>query len=241
MDGERQMSLEELIQDETTDEVIESTTTASQKMSVDNTTASELTAADATSLPEHDFIKKLITGKTGKKKGKTTISYMILMGSTPTLLKQVFIISCQVDENTFVPCLYAMIPDKKRDAYDTLFSMMKECLSRRGLSLSAQYFMSNFELNFKNSFMSFFPNVECKGCLFHYSKAVISEVNKHGFKQDFSDVKKNSTFFGFIHAILGLPHVPLQRLNEGIRNCLPRLQLLCAPISKLNSQSLKKI
>ena len=94
MDGERQMSLEELIQDETTDEVIESTTTASQKMSVDNTTASEVTAADATSLPEHDFIKKLITGKTGKKKGKTTISYMILMGSTPTLLKQVFIISC---------------------------------------------------------------------------------------------------------------------------------------------------
>ena len=48
MDGERQMSLEELIQDETTDEVIESTTTASQKMSVDNTTASEVTAADAT-------------------------------------------------------------------------------------------------------------------------------------------------------------------------------------------------
>ena len=113
MDGERQMSLEELIQDETTDEVIESTTTASQKMSVDNTTASEVTAADATSLPEHDFIKKLITGKTGKKKGKTTISYMILMGSTPTLLKQVFIISCQVDENTFVPCLYAMIPEEE--------------------------------------------------------------------------------------------------------------------------------
>ena len=137
--------------------------------------------------------------------------------------------------------LYAMLPDKKRDSYDTLFSMMKECLSRRGLSLSAQYFMSNFELNFKNSFMSFFPNVECKGCLFHYSKAVISEVNKHGFKQDFSDVKKNSTFCGFIHASLGLPHVPLQRLNEGIRNCLPRLQLLCAPISKLNSQSLNSV
>ena len=73
MDGERQMSLEERIQDvefqcpgvtlhenlgETTEEVIESTTTASQEMSVDNTTASEVTAADATSLPEHDFIRK---------------------------------------------------------------------------------------------------------------------------------------------------------------------------------------
>ena len=58
---------------------------------------------------------------------------------SPSTFIQVFIISCQVDENTFVPCLYAMIPDKKRDSYDTLFSMMKECLSRRGLSLSAQY------------------------------------------------------------------------------------------------------
>ena len=85
MDGERQMSLEELIQDETTDEVIESTTAAPQKMLVDNTTASELTAADATSLPEHDFIKKLITRKTGKKKGKTTISYMLSM-TTKTII-----------------------------------------------------------------------------------------------------------------------------------------------------------
>ena len=96
MDGERQMLLEELIQDlefqcpgvtlnenlgETTYEVIETTTTASQEMSVDNTTASEVMTVDATSLPEHNFIKKLITGKTGKKKGKTTISYMLLMGT----------------------------------------------------------------------------------------------------------------------------------------------------------------
>ena len=49
--------------------------------------------------------------------------WIYVIGPTPTLLKQVFIISCQVDENTFVPCLYAMIPDKKRDSYDTLFSM----------------------------------------------------------------------------------------------------------------------
>ena len=63
---------------ETTDKVIETTTTASQEMSVDNTvvtTASEVMTVDATSLPEHNFIKKLITGKTGKKKGKTFCSW----------------------------------------------------------------------------------------------------------------------------------------------------------------------
>ena len=85
-----------------------------------------------------------------------------------------------------------MLPDKKRESYDALFSMLKECLSRRGLSLSAQYFMSDFELNIKNSFMSFFPDTECKGCLFHFAKAVVGQVNKRGFKQEFSDVRKNS-------------------------------------------------
>ena len=156
----------------------------------------------------------------------------------PSGFTQVFIISCQVDKNTYVPCLYAMLPDKKRDSYDAMFSMLKECLSRRGLSLSAQYFMSDYELNIKNSFMSFFPNTECKGCLFHYAKAVVGQVNKRGFKQDFSDVKKNGTFCGFIRAILGLPQVPLQRLNQGIRN----LYIICRRLTgKQRSFGIKMI
>ena len=66
--------------------------------------------------------------------------------------------------------------------------MVKECLSRRGLTLAAQYFMSDFELNIKNSFMSFFPDTAVKGCIFHFAKAVVAQVQKRGFKQEFSDV-----------------------------------------------------
>ena len=141
----------------------------------------------------------------------------------PSLWTQVFIISAQVDTDVFVPCCYAMLPDKTRDSYNSLFSMLKECLSRRGLIMSAQFFMSDFELNIKNSFMEFFPQTEVKGCVFHFAKAVVGQVHKRGFKQDFSDVRKNGAFCGFIRAILGLPYVPLERLKEGIRN----LYIIC--------------
>ena len=115
---------------------------------------------------------------------------------SPPTFTQVFIISCQVDKDTYVPCLYAMLPDKKRESYDALFSMLKECLSRRGLSLSAQYFMSDFELNIKNSFMSFFPDTECKGCLFHFAKAVVGQEKSSQSGLEVDKVAKFNDCFG---------------------------------------------
>ena len=60
--------------------------------------------------------------------------------------------------------------------------LLKENLECRGLEMSATYFMSDFEIAIKDSFLSFFPDVEAKGCLFHFSKAIISKVARNGFK-----------------------------------------------------------
>lgn len=62
--------------------------------------------------------------------------------------------------------------------------------------------------------MEFFPQTEVKGCVFHFAKAVVGQVHKRGFKQDFSDVRKNGAFCGFIRAILGLPYVPLEFVHH---------------------------
>ena len=88
--SERQESLEELLQDvefecpgvtlnenvgvgvETTDVIVETTTNATQE-SIDTTAAQEVSIdTTTTSLPDHRFIKKVITGKFGKKKGQNT-------------------------------------------------------------------------------------------------------------------------------------------------------------------------
>ena len=51
----------------------------------------------------------------------------------PKLWTQVFIVSAQVEKDCFVPVCYCFLPDKSRISYDTMFSMLKGALSRRGL------------------------------------------------------------------------------------------------------------
>ena len=74
--------------------------------------------------------------------------------TTPEPWLQNFIISAQVCGSVFVPVCFVLLPDKTRESYDNMFSMLKEALEGRGLELSAHYFMSDFELAIRNSFTS---------------------------------------------------------------------------------------
>ena len=61
---------------------------------------------------------------------------------TPKLWKQTFIISVQVTSGVFIPVVFVLLPDKKRDSYDAMFSMLADLLESQNLQLSATYFMS---------------------------------------------------------------------------------------------------
>ena len=50
--------------------------------------------------------------------------------------------------------------------------MALEC---RGLKLSAEYFMSDFEIAIRDSFVNHFPQNEAKSCAFHFTKAKRSD------------------------------------------------------------------
>ena len=43
--------------------------------------------------------------------------------------------------------MFALLPHKSRNSYDEMFVMIKDALADRGLALSAEYFMSDFEQN----------------------------------------------------------------------------------------------
>ena len=57
------------------------------------------------------------------------------------------IISAQVQKDIFIPVVFALLPHKSRNSYDEMFVMIKDALADRGLALSAEYFMSDFEQN----------------------------------------------------------------------------------------------
>ena len=64
----------------------------------------------------------------------------------------------------FIPVVFVLLPDKKRDSYDAMFSMLAECLESRDLQLSATYFMSGTFLH---------KTWLCQICLPHVSMATI--------------------------------------------------------------------
>ena len=129
---------------------------------------------------------------------------------------QTFIINASVASDTFVPTVIALLLDKKRETYDAMFGSLKENLEARGLELSAEYMMSDFETAIRDSFISHFPDVEAKGCAFHFAQAIIKKVSRNGFRGQYSD-PKCTAFIGFIRSMIGIVNVPPLRLKEAIR------------------------
>ena len=115
----------------------------------------------------------------------------------------------------FVPVAFCLLPDKKKESYQVMFSLLKNALDDSELELSAEYFMSDFEVAIRDAFLSTFPGIEAKGCAFHFAKAILSKVSRSGFKSDYQNVAE---FSAFVRATLGLAYVPLLRLTEAIRN-----------------------
>ena len=110
-------------------------------------------------------------------------------------------VSAEVSKDVFVPVAFCLLPDKKKESYQVMFSLLKNSLDDSELELSAEYFMSDFEVAIRDAFLSTFPGIEAKGCAFHFAKAILSKVSRSGFKSDYQNVAE---FSAFVRATLGL-------------------------------------
>ena len=61
--------------------------------------------------------------------------------------KQVGIISAEISEECWIPIAFGLLPDKKRDTYDTFLGLLKTALSSHNLELSARTVLSDFEVS----------------------------------------------------------------------------------------------
>ena len=89
----------------------------------------------------------------------------------PKLWKQIFIVNCEIDDKLSLPVLFALLPDKKTETYDTVFRTVKDLLNKLELpNLTAMQAMADFEVALRNAWSSTFPEVPLKNCMFHYDK-----------------------------------------------------------------------
>ena len=121
-----------------------------------------------------------------------------------------------------------------RRSYDDSFGMLKESLEHdsRNLEISSEFFMSDFEMNIRNSWMDKFPSTIPEDCHFHFVKAIWLIVKKQGMKAEYSSSKKNPRFGTLVRAVIGLPFVSINRINEAFENLKKMLKRLKGKRSK---------
>ena len=133
------------------------------------------------------------------------------------------IISAEVDEAVFVPVMFALLPDKRQTTYEDMFGIIKDCLNSRHLELSAEWFMSDFEVGIRNGFSLHFPEVTVKGCHFHMAKAFWKRVVNKGFKTVYIDSKNHPQVWGVHQSLYWNCLLPPQQTFRGFG----RFQVSC--------------
>lgn len=79
------------------------------------------------------------------------------------------------DSVNFVPVLYILLPNKSQDTYVRLFTTLKN-----QFAVNIKVFRCDYEISTINAVKSVYPEVEVKGCFYHFNNAVWRMSKKMG-------------------------------------------------------------
>jgi len=92
----------------------------------------------------------------------------------PNLFCQLYIMH-GFDGEKYVPCIYALLPNKSKPMYAALLNALIEKSNHK---FKPKTVMSDFEAGFINAVQETFPEAVCKGCFFHLSQSIMRHVQK---------------------------------------------------------------
>lgn len=99
---------------------------------------------------------------------------------------------------------------KSKRAYELFFQWFKLRARSRGYVINWQRFMTDFESGLMPALESHFPEVDRRGCKFHFCQAIMKKVSDIGLKPLYS--APNVRFKTFVRSIFSLSFLPLQKI-----------------------------
>ena len=81
----------------------------------------------------------------------------------------------EINYVTGIPCIYALLPDKKQVTYKAFWENLKDSVSHPDTILM------DFESASLNAVSESFPNTDLKGCFFHLCQALYRKITELGF------------------------------------------------------------
>ena len=142
------------------------------------------------------------------KKGSVDGTFKI----APSNWAQIFILMAKYDDK-WVPVAFSFLPDKKESSYKLFFAMIEFELQRRGIQISLEKLLCDFEIGIQKAALSVFETLIVLGCFFHFGQSVW----KHAQQEKLAQLcEHNLKFKQFIRQCISLPMVRLEELQDTI-------------------------
>ena len=129
----------------------------------------------------------------------------------PSLWKQLYIVMVKFG-NSWIPVVYALLPDKCKETYFTFFYMVKKQIKDMKLTFNLDSIRTDFEVGAMKAAAAAWKVVP-KGCYYHYTQGGWRYVQNHNMASAYLN-DNDEEFKLLIKCILSLPHVPLNDVQE---------------------------
>ena len=133
----------------------------------------------------------------------------------PQLFAQLYTINALVESRTF-PLVYALLPSKTQEVYETLFRELVAAAAELepALELRPLHLMFDFERAALNAAGAVFTGAEVHGCLFHLPQNIYRKVQEEGLTLDYRDDEDVQLS---IKKLVALAFLPAEEIPEGFR------------------------
>lgn len=106
--------------------------------------------------------------------------------------------------------VYILLPDKTEQTYIRMFRLIQDKAIELNLIFSPNYFHCDFEKAVIKTVNNLFPNCQVKGCLFHYSQAILRRFNFIFGKRNYL----NEDLHKLVRRVSALPFVPIESVDD---------------------------
>ena len=123
----------------------------------------------------------------------------------PEAFAQMYVVFGSKEEHVF-PVVYAFLPAKNASVFERLFTFLLSKVQR-----GPQKIVLDFELAAINTIEELIPDTAVEGCLFHWKKAIFSQVQKKGLLRLYN---QDENMQSALQLIYSLAYVPAEQIVD---------------------------
>ena len=124
---------------------------------------------------------------------------------SPTQFAQLFVIQVALSESA-VPCVFALLQDKRQTTYETLFQAIIDKCTNLGYQPDPISVMVDFEIGLRQALSSVLgDHIHIQGCFYHLSQATWRKIQELGLTDTYKNSDEFKQFCGMLDGLAFLP------------------------------------